>query len=124
MNLIIGGAYQGKRSFAKEAFGLKDADIYTCSGSEIDFSYPCIDRLEEFTLACVREGKDPIAIFRAHAGTWADSTLICQDIFCGVVPMEAELRKWRNVTGQLCQYLSRDARRVSRIFCGLEQRLK
>lgn len=124
MNLIIGGAYQGKRSFAKEAFGLKDADIYTCSGSEIDFSYPCIDRLEEFTLACVREGKDPIAIFRAHADAWADSTLICQDIFCGVVPMEAELRKWRNVTGQLCQYLSRDARRVSRIFCGLEQRLK
>ena len=124
MNLIIGGAYQGKRSFAKEALGLKDADIYTCSGSEIDFSYPCIDRLEEFTLACVREGKDPIAIFRAHAGAWADSTLICQDIFCGVVPMEAELRKWRNVTGQLCQYLSRDARRVSRIFCGLEQRLK
>lgn len=60
MNLIIGGAYQGKRSFAKEAFGLKDADIYTCSGSEIDFSYPCIDRLEEFTLACVREGKDQV----------------------------------------------------------------
>ena len=124
MNLIIGGAYQGKRSFAKEAFGLQDADLYPCHGSEIDFSYPCIDRLEEFTLACVREEKDPIAIFRAHAEAWADSTLICQDIFCGVVPMEAELRKWRNVTGQLCQYLSRDARRVSRIFCGLEQRLK
>ena len=124
MNLIIGGAYQGKRAFAKESFGLEDAGIYTCSGSDIDFSYPCIDRLEEFTLACVREGKDPIPLFQAHAEKWKDSTLICQDIFCGVVPMEAELRRWRNVTGQLCQYLSRNARQVSRIFCGLEQRPK
>ncbi len=124
MNLIIGGAYQGKRDFAKTAFSLKESDIYTCTGSGIDFSFPCIDCIEEFTLACVREGKDPISIFQVHQGEWADSTLICQDIFCGVVPMEADLRKWRNVTGQLCQYLSKNAQRVSRIFCGLEQRLR
>lgn len=124
MNLIIGGAYQGKRAFAKSAFSLKESDIFTCNGIEIDFSYPCIDRLEAFTLACVRAGQDPIAYFQAREGQWADAVVICQDIFCGVVPMEAELRQWRNVTGQLCQYLTKHATRVSRIFCGLEQRLK
>ena len=50
--------------------------------------------------------------------------MICQDIFCGVVPMGAELRAWRQDTGRLCQYLAGEADRVSRIFCGLEQRLK
>lgn len=124
MNLIIGGAYQGKRDFAKKTYSLTDSDIYTCRGSEIDFSLPCIDHIEEFALACVREGIDPLAFFQANRAAWQGSVLICQDIFCGVVPMEAELRAWRNSTGQLCQYLSREAQRVSRIFCGLEQRLK
>lgn len=45
-------------------------------------------------------------------------------MFCGVVPMGAETRAWRQDTGRLTQYLSREAEHVSRIFCGLEQRLK
>ena len=54
----------------------------------------------------------------------AQFALICRDIFCGVVPMGAENRAWRQKTGRLCQYLSREAEQVSRIFCGLEQRMK
>ena len=124
MFFIIGGAYQGKTDFARETFGLSDEDIYTCSGAEIDFSHRCIDRLEEFTLACTRAGIDPIEYFRAHRAAWENGILICRDMFCGVVPMGAETRAWRQDTGRLTQYLSREAERVSRIFCGLEQRLK
>ena len=124
MKLIIGGAYQGKRAFAKTAFSLGEEDIFTCHGEEIDFSAPCIDKIEEFTYACVKAGKDPVAIFRQHQGEWKDAVLICQDIFCGVVPVDSLLRQWRQETGQLCQYLTKNAEAVSRIFCGLEQRLK
>jgi adenosyl cobinamide kinase/adenosyl cobinamide phosphate guanylyltransferase len=38
--------------------------------------------------------------------------------------MGAENRAWRQRTGRLAQYLSKEAKQVSRIFCGLEQRLK
>lgn len=124
MKLIIGGAYQGKREFAVSEFSLKAAEIFTCTGMELDYSARCIDKIEEFTLACVKAGVEPADVFRANREKWADSILICQDIFCGVVPMQAELREWRNATGRLCQYLSREAEQVSRIFCGLEQRLK
>lgn len=124
MKLIIGGAYQGKREFAKKAFGLTEKDIFTCSGADIDFSKLCIDKIEEFTYACIASGKEPLAIFRENREKWQDSILICQDIFCGVVPLGAELRLWRNETGRLCQFLSKEAEQVSRIFCGLEQRLK
>ena len=124
MVLIIGGAYQGKREWARIEYGLTDGEIFTCQAAEIDFSRRCIDRLEEFTLTCVRGGLDPVAYFEERAGEWQDSVLICQDISCGVVPMSTELRLWRNETGRLCQYLARRAERVSRIFCGLEQRLK
>ena len=124
MKLIIGGAYQGKRDFAKAAFHLTDAQIFTCTGEEIIFSAPCIDKIEEFTLGCVKAGKDPVAIFRQHEDEWKDAVLICQDIFCGVVPVDGHARAWRQDTGRLCQYLASEATRVSRIFCGLEHRLK
>ena len=125
MDFIIGGAYQGKLTFAKAKYGLKDEDILTCAeDGHIDFSARCVRHIEEFTLWCVRNGEDPIAYFKAHETEWQNSVLICRDIFCGVVPMEAENRAWREQTGRLCAYLSGEAQRVSRIFCGLEQKLK
>lgn len=124
MTLIIGGAYQGKLEFAREAFSLGEDDVFTCSGTEIDFSRPCINALEEFTLACVRQGLDPVEYLQSHRAQWENAVFICQDLFCGVVPIDTELRSWRHTTGLVCQYLSREAARVSRIFCGLEQRLK
>lgn len=124
MVLIIGGAWQGKLDFAKETYSLAEEDVFTCQGVEIDFSRRCIDRLEEFTLACVQAEKDPVAYFEGREELCWNSILICGDISCGVVPMSAELRLWRNETGRLCQYLAKNAARVSRIFCGLEQRLK
>ena len=120
MILIIGGAYQGKLDFAKEACGITDADIYACSTDEIDFSKRRIDQIENFTA----HHTDPVGYFEVHREDWQDSVLILRDIFCGIVPMGAENRAWRQRTGRLAQYLSREAVQVSRIFCGLEQRLK
>lgn len=124
MVLIIGGAYQGKLDVAKEKYRMADADVYRCAGAQIDFTSRCIYGLEKFTLACIREGKDPVKYLTAHREQWENSIFICRDIFCGVVPMGAENRAWRQATGRLCQYLSREAEQVSRVFCGLEQRLK
>ena len=118
MNLIIGGAYQGKLDFAMET--LIGRDVYTCTGAEIDFSHKCIYKIQEFTAA----HPDPVGYLEAHRDEWRNSVLILEDIFSGVVPMGAENRAWRQRTGRLAQYLSREADRVSRIFCGLEQRLK
>lgn len=124
MILIIGGAYQGKLDFAKETFGVTDADVFYCTGAEIDFSKRCIYHIEEFSYACLQQGAEPEKYFKAHKEQWQDSILICEDIFCGVVPMGAMQREWRQSTGRLCQYLAGEAQKVSRIFCGLEQKLK
>ena len=120
MILIIGGAYQGKLDFAREILGIEDGDIHVCTEGEIDFSQTCIYKLETFA----RVHPDPVGYFRENREKWENSILICEDIFCGVVPLEAENRAWRQKTGRLCQYLAAEATRVSRIFCGLEQRLK
>ena len=124
MKLIIGGAFQGKLTYARNTYNLKDEDIFWCQDTEINFSKPCINGIEEFTWACVKAGLSPVEYFDAHKQDWQDCILICEDIFCGVVPLGADQRRWRNETGVLCQYLSREARSVTRIFCGLEQKLK
>ena len=124
MVFIIGGAYQGKLTYARETFHLTDGDIFTCTDERIDFGRRCVRRLEEYVLSCVKKNIDPLAAFEADPAAWAGSVLICRDISCGVVPMSAEERAWRNETGRLCKYLADRADRVSRLFCGLEQRLK
>ena len=122
--MIIRRAYKRKLDFAKAAFSLTPEDIFTCTGTEIDFSKRCINALEEFCYACVQQDMDPAAFFQEHKDAWQDSILICNDLSSGVVPMDPVQRQWRHTTGQLCQYLAGQARQVSRIFCGLEQRLK
>ena len=124
MILIIGGAFQGKLEFAKERFALKEEDIFTCTADAVDLSRKCVNALEEFTLACVQKNVSAVAWFKANREAWQDKILICQDITCGVVPLGLEMRRWRDETGKLCQYLAGQAQQVSRVFCGLEQRLK
>ena len=124
MILIIGGAYQGKLDYAKAAFSLAPEDIFTCTGTEIDFSKPCVNALEEFCYACIQREMDPIAYVQEHREDWQNSILICNDLSSGVVPIDPVERQWRHTVGRLCQYLAGEASQVRRIFCGLEQRLK
>ena len=59
MDFIIGGAYQGKRAWAKQAYGLADGDFFTCEGRTVDHSARAVCHLERFALACVRAGLEP-----------------------------------------------------------------
>ena len=124
MHLIIGGAYQGKLTFAREFYGFGTEQNTSCTKDTISFYYPCITHIEEFTYGCALRNVDPVEYFEQHRQEWKDSVLICRDISCGVIPLDVRDRAWREATGRLCQYLSREADHVSKIFCGLEQRLK
>ena len=120
MIFIIGGAYQGKLDFAKNILGITDADVFFCEGGDVDFTKRCICSLEKFAANCT----DPVTFFEENREKWRDSVLIMRDISCGVVPMGAEDRSSIRHAGKLAQYLGERAERVSRIFCGLELRLK
>ncbi len=124
MILVIGGAYQGKLDYAKESFGVQEASVFRCTEDTIDFSKTCIAELEQFTLACTHSGRNARAYLEENREKWENSVILCQDLFCGVVPLGAEMRAWRQETGRLLQYLSREAAEVHRVFCGLGQRLK
>ncbi|MCR5809904.1 MAG: bifunctional adenosylcobinamide kinase/adenosylcobinamide-phosphate guanylyltransferase [Lachnospiraceae bacterium] len=120
MELIIGGACQGKKEYAIRHFGLKDSEIFTCTeDGEPDLTVRCIDHLERYLRRCAAEDREPAApdAFRK------DAILICEDITCGIVPINALDRKWRELTGRYLQRLAGAGAEVTRVFCGFAQKL-
>ncbi len=119
MDLVIGGAYQGKLSFARDKYDLKDGEIFTCTEeTEPDRSARCLEHLERYVYYCVKNSLPVNAEFRP------DAVLIADDVFCGVVPVDPTERAWREETGRFVVSLSRRADSVHRLFCGLPLQLK
>lgn len=126
MELIFGGAYQGRLEYAKSKYNLRDEDIFFCSEdkAEIDLSKPAIYCMEKFLLACIREGRNPADEFKNISDALTDRIVICTDISQGIVPVDKALRLWREETGRAMVKLAKDAQSVTRIFAGLPLTLK
>lgn len=125
MELIVGGAYQGKLDYACEKYGFTAENVFTCNENcDISFEKPCIDRLEEYVLYCVKNGISARKVLEENREKWASSVIICREIFSGVVPIDDTIRAWREETGRVMTWLSGNALSVTRMFCGLPQKLK
>ncbi len=124
MIFVIGGSYQGKWEFVKARFGLSDAELFVCDSENVNLNARAIAHIERFALACVQNGGEPKAFWEAHRAELEDKILIADDVSCGVVPIDETLRAWREATGRANNYLASEAKKVYRVFCGLEQELK
>ena len=45
--------------------------------------------------------------------------IVCNEVGCGVVPMDAAERAWRDLVGRTCARLAARADRVVRLCCGI-----
>lgn len=126
MILIIGGAYQGKLEFAKTEFNILEKDIFFCSSEKdfIDFDKKVINSFNLFILAIIKKEKEPILYIKENIEKFKDKIIICDDISCGVVPIEYELRALREQIGHCLNIISKESDRVIRLFCGIPMDLK
>lgn len=122
MILIFGGAYMGKRDYARSHCGV--TRIEECHGDLPTFNTGCAAGLEHFSYACAQKGLDAAAVLEAHRDAWQNAVLIARDISCGVVPLDATERAWREENGKMMRMLTRHAEQVIRIWYGLPQVLK
>ena len=108
-----------KLDYAKAQFSLTDSDVFFCSECPVlDLTKRCIYGFEQYLRACAQSSILPQTEYPA------ETVLICEDIFCGIVPMEDLERKWRDLAGRTLTVLASKANTVTRIFCGLPQQLK
>ncbi len=134
IHLIFGGAYQGKLDYALSEYEVRTEEVFNCSedNTKLDFSKPIINDLQKFVMACVKnnvEAKDSfleqLEVYdKNNNRVLNDRVLICTDVSQGIVPMEKELRDWREMCGRLMAYLGRSCQRVTRVFCGIPQEVE
>ncbi len=108
MKLVIGGAYQGKRAY-------------------VEAHYPNEAVVENFHLLLwewLQAGIEPQSYLEEKLPDFLDKVVICEDIFCGVVPVDPLERRWREELGRGVTRVAREAEEVVRVFCGLGTRLK
>ena len=114
MVLIIGGKAQGKLAFAKRALNV------TSWSEGVLGEENCVHGLHQV----IRALPDPEAEVAVWLSAHPDGVLICDEVGCGVTPLDREDRAWREKVGRICCTLAQKAEAVYRVYCGLEVRLK
>ena len=126
MILVFGGAYQGKLDYALERFKLEEGDVFRCSDSDAGMpgDKKLIYGLDKWLLALVRADEDAADALGQFIENRKDAVVICNDISCGIVPVDATLRKWRETVGRALAKLSSVSDETIRLFCGIPARIK
>ena len=124
MELIIGGAYQGKLSSAVKTHGFKQDELFDLACGMPDRAYPCYYHLEESVKAAVKNGMDAEGFLELLLTYGKDAVIISREIGAGIVPMDPFERLYREIHGQVLRKLAERADTVVRVICGIEVRLK
>ncbi|MGM9629614.1 bifunctional adenosylcobinamide kinase/adenosylcobinamide-phosphate guanylyltransferase [Butyricicoccus sp.] len=101
--LIVGGMAQGKSAFARS----------------LSPETELVDNLQDI----VRQALDTGAP-APRASEFLGKTVVCTELGCGIVPLDAGEREWREQTGRLCCDIAALADRVYRVTCGIAQCIK
>jgi len=126
MILIFGGIYQGKLAYALERFKAAEDDVYMCDSNDVNVpeNRKIVYEIDKWILALVKSDIDTEKAIQQFIDSNRDVIVICNDISCGVVPLDPSLRKWREAVGKSLAALSRASDEVIRLFCAIPTRIK
>ncbi|MCD8354883.1 MAG: bifunctional adenosylcobinamide kinase/adenosylcobinamide-phosphate guanylyltransferase [Clostridiales bacterium] len=122
MRLIIGGAGQGKLSYALRTYKLTPTDV--AENFSAAHTGRIFDRFHAAVRAALDAGENPQQLTEELLEANPDIIILCDEVGCGVIPVQPEERAWREAVGRLCCDLAEQAKTVERVFCGLPMRLK
>ena len=122
MIMITGGAFQGKREFAKQRFGLSDSDMLnggSCDISELT-NARCVCNYELAVKRLIAGNIDPLDF----TGKLNCDIVIMNEIGCGIIPLEKSEREWRELTGRAGCIIAERSDTVYRVCCGIPTVIK
>ena len=108
MRLYIGGAWQGQAELARAEN--PDAQIL------YDF--------HEAVRSASERGEDPREFAQRICEQHPDAVIVADEVGCGVVPMAAEDRAFREAVGRALCVIAQRAEQVTRVVCGIGVRIK
>ena len=119
MEMIIGGAFQGKSAYAKEKF----PDICWKNGGKVEkeelMNAQGVLDFQEFIKKELKAGKNLDQLAEELEEKNPDIILVSQEVGYGVVPIDAFDRKYREAVGRICTSLASKSSKVTRVVCGI-----
>lgn len=105
MKLYIGGAYQGQVELAQR-------------------ENPDAELIADFHLLLRNVAGDPRSFAEEFFSQHPDAVITADEVGCGVVPVDAADRAWREAVGRSLCGLAQHADQVTRVICGIGVRIK
>ena len=124
MEMIVGGAWQGKTDYARrqhpEVSFLEGAEVRT----ELLWQAEGILNFQDYIRKALQAGKDLSDLPRILLEKNPDLILTVQEVGSGLVPMDPFERRYRESVGRICTALAAGSSKVVRIVAGLPVLLK
>lgn len=126
MQLIIGGAFQGKKDYVKAMEGFEEKEMRDGANVSYEdiFSCRCLYHFHEWIRERILEDRDLSGLEEELSGKNPDIVLISNELGYGVVPVDAFDRKYREAVGRVCTRMAAAAKRVVRVTCGIGMVIK
>ena len=135
MKLIVGGSYKGKTEYLLSQLALSPEQIVAGEKLAAEHSvedagnngiksakWMAINHLHLYIRERLLQGADRETILEEIL-SWLEQSpeliLVCDEVGCGIVPMEAFEREYRESVGRICCVLAQRAEQVIRVCCGL-----
>lgn len=124
MQLIVGGMGQGKLSYVLGQLGeVPVTDGAMCSMEEA-FSAKVLYRFHMLIRRLLQERCSLEVFLTTLCERNPAVTIICDEVGCGIVPIDAFEREYREVVGRSCCTLASQAETVVRVICGIGEKIK
>ncbi|MCX7614501.1 MAG: bifunctional adenosylcobinamide kinase/adenosylcobinamide-phosphate guanylyltransferase [Clostridiales bacterium] len=119
MRLVIGGQGQGKLGYVLNVTKLNMESVTDGGYLNIAHVTPVVNHLHLFIRKLLKEKIEPLAVIESIIKNNEKIIFVCDEIGCGVVPTDPFEREWRETTGRILCVLAKQAKSVTRVFCGI-----
>jgi adenosyl cobinamide kinase/adenosyl cobinamide phosphate guanylyltransferase len=126
MWLITGGAFQGKLNYALNQTGIQAENVIdgaTCEACEL-MEKPLVNHFHLWIYRMLQEEKDMIEVLNQMLQRNPNIVVVVDELGCGIIPMEAFDRNYREIVGRVCCMLAENAKEVHRVICGMGMVIK
>lgn len=126
MRLILGGRAQGKRAYVQNTYKIR-AEEFRAGETEAFEELREQRAFDSFHLWVRRkyeEGAEVMELTKRLLAANPDCIILCDEVGCGIVPLERAEREYRELVGRIQILLAERAVSVERIICGISQKIK
>lgn len=129
MQIVFGGAFNGKRQYVKEMLSDKKPVWHEGELPESGSQLTVVAGLEHWIQEQLEKQIDEETIHQSVENAVQlqknqELILILTDINRGIVPIDPIERRLRDVTGRIYQTLFKEAEQITRIWYGIPQSIK